>query len=71
MTLFASRDTWTSRRLNAVCRKRGVSLSERNGDVIFHGQVVGSFELAGGTLVLHDIDESSPLIGIFDLQRLD
>ena len=28
-------------------------------------------ELAGGTLVLHDIDESSPLIGIFDLQRLD
>lgn len=71
MTLYASRETWTPRRLNALCRKHGVGLVERSGEVIVDGRVVGTYELAGGTLVVHDMDESSPLVAIFDLQRLD
>lgn len=71
MTLFASRDAWTVRRLNAACRKHGIGLSERSGEVIADGHVVATYELAGDTLILHDLDPQSPLVGIFDLQLVD
>jgi len=71
MTIFASRGAWTARRLRAACSKHGVGLVERSGEVILDGQVVAAYELAGDTLILHDLGEGSPLIRIFDLQRID
>ena len=71
MTNFASRALWTKRRLNDACRKHGIILSDRSGEVIVGGEVVGSFELAGGALVFHDIDHRSPLVGIFDLRQVE
>ena len=64
MTIFASRALWTPRRLNDACRKHGVILSDRSGEVIVGGEVVGSFELAGGALVLHDVDHRSHPRGV-------
>jgi hypothetical protein len=46
---------WTPRRLNDACRKHGVILSDRRGEVLLGGEGVGSFELARGALVFHDI----------------
>jgi hypothetical protein len=70
MTMFASRALWTARRLNKVCQDHGVHLSER-GEVVLGGAVVGSFEIAGGALVFHEIDSESPLVDIFDLQQVE
>ena len=64
MTIFASRTLWTKRRLYDACRKHGVILSDRSGEIIVGGEVVVSFELTGGALVFHDIDHRSPLVDI-------
>jgi hypothetical protein len=68
-TVFASARNWTPVRINAACRQHGVGLTDR-GEVILAGEVVGSYELAGGVLVIRDIAHDSPLVGIFDLRQV-
>jgi hypothetical protein len=69
-TLYVSNRDWTPRRANAVCRRHGISLTSR-GEVIFNGQIVATYELAAGTLVLHGLELGSPLIAALDLRPVE
>ena len=69
-TLFVSNRDWTPRRASAVCRRHGINLTDR-GEVIFNGQIVATYELAAGTLVLHGLLPSSPLIAALDLRPVE
>jgi hypothetical protein len=68
-TVFAAARNWTPARINAACRKHGVALTDR-GEVIYEGQIVGSYELAGGVLVMHGIAYDSPLVEIFEMRQV-
>ena len=69
-TIFASSRNYSStHRLRDACRKAGVSLSSR-GEVIHGGAVVGTYELAGGVIVVRDIALDSPLIAALDLRQV-
>jgi hypothetical protein len=71
MTLFASRHLWPDfPKLHRHARQHGVWLTDR-GEVILDGEGVGTYELAGGALVFHDIQPQSPLVEIFDLRQVE
>ena len=69
-TIFASRSLWSPKKLNNACRKHGVHLSDP-GEVILAGGVVGSYQWAGGCLVVRDIAHDSPLAAAFDLRQVE
>jgi hypothetical protein len=71
MTLFASARNYSSpKRIAEAARKAGVVLTDR-GDVLVDGEVVGSYELAGGILVVHDASPYAPWLAALGLRQVD
>ena len=69
-TLFVSDHDWTPRRLASVCRRHGISLTPR-GELILDGEIVATYELAAGTLVLHGLAPGSPLVAVLFLRPVE
>jgi hypothetical protein len=71
MTPFASAKNYSIlRRLGDDCKKAGVSLTSR-GEVVVGGSIVGSYELAGGVLVMHDVPRDAAWLSTLALRQVD
>jgi hypothetical protein len=71
MTTFASaKDYSILRRLGEDCRKAGVRLTAR-GEVIVGGDVVGTYELSAGVLVMHGVPIDARWLAAPGLRQVD
>ena len=66
-SLYVSDLDWTPRLARSICRRHGLSLTE-HGEVVRDGEVVATYELAAGILVLHGLPAKSPLVPALHLR---